>query len=243
MLDAFEAIVVVLSAVGASVVQRVSGFGFGIFIMMILPYLMPSYAEATALSGMLAATMSLVVVVRRFSRVAWRRLLPILLAFMVSSYWAIGVVAVWDPALMRRVFGVVLVGLSVYFFVFSDRVRVRPTLFVQLLMGVLSGVMGGLFAMQGPPAVLYFVASEPDKEDYMVMTQCYFLIGNVFMTLFRGVNGFVTSAVLDGYVCALVGVFVGAWVGRAVFDVVPVSTLRRVVFAFMAISGILAVAG
>ena len=38
----------------ASFIQRVTGFGYGIVFMSFAPYLMPSYAEATALSGALA---------------------------------------------------------------------------------------------------------------------------------------------------------------------------------------------
>lgn len=41
-------------SIGASFVQRSTGFGFGIFIMTMLPALMPSYGEATTLSGLLA---------------------------------------------------------------------------------------------------------------------------------------------------------------------------------------------
>ena len=47
---------VLLLSLVASFVQRVSGFGFGIFIMMFLPYIMPSYNEAVALSGLLSGT-------------------------------------------------------------------------------------------------------------------------------------------------------------------------------------------
>lgn len=51
-----------LLTLGASFVQRATGFGFGIFIMTILPFLMPSYGEATALSGLLAMTQTYFVV-------------------------------------------------------------------------------------------------------------------------------------------------------------------------------------
>ena len=47
-----------LLTIGASFVQRTTGFGFGIFIMTMLPFLMPSYGEATTLSGLLAMTTS-----------------------------------------------------------------------------------------------------------------------------------------------------------------------------------------
>ena len=38
-------------AFASSFLQRVTGFGFGILLMTVLPYLAPSYAEATAISG------------------------------------------------------------------------------------------------------------------------------------------------------------------------------------------------
>lgn len=43
-----------LFVTAASFTQRVTGFGFGIIVMTVLPYLLPSYGEATALSGLLA---------------------------------------------------------------------------------------------------------------------------------------------------------------------------------------------
>jgi len=47
-----------LLSIGASFIQRTTGFGFGIFIMTMLPFLMPTYGEATTLSGLLAITTS-----------------------------------------------------------------------------------------------------------------------------------------------------------------------------------------
>ena len=40
-------ITLVFFTIGAAFVQRTTGFGFGIFIMTVLPWLMPSYGEAT----------------------------------------------------------------------------------------------------------------------------------------------------------------------------------------------------
>ena len=49
-----------LLSIGASFVQRTTGFGFGIFIMTMLPFFLPTYGEATTLSGLLAITTSAV---------------------------------------------------------------------------------------------------------------------------------------------------------------------------------------
>ena len=162
-----------LLSIGASFIQRTTGFGFGIFIMTMLPFLMPSYGEATTLSGLLAITTSAVIVWRLRCYVTWQRLWPILLTFIVVSTVAIFALTRIEDHILRRILGVALILISIYFMLFSQRIKLPTTKRVQVGAGTLSGLMGGFFGMQGPPAVLYFIQSEPTKEHYMAMAQTY----------------------------------------------------------------------
>ncbi|MBR4619364.1 MAG: sulfite exporter TauE/SafE family protein [Salinivirgaceae bacterium] len=233
-------ILLIVFCTGASFVQRVSGFGFGIFIMTMLPHLMPSYGEATTLSGMLSAAQSLYVLVAIYRLIDWKRVIPILLTFLVVSFFAVQYVSMASDTHLKHLLGLILLVMSAYFLIISDKIHLRPTIPIQLSMGTLSGVMGGLFAMQGPPAVLYFVASESDKERYLAQTQVYFFIGNVFMTVYRAQCGFCTPLVGWCWLYALVGVVIGSWIGKKVFDRIPSPALRKVIYAYMAVSGIVA---
>jgi uncharacterized membrane protein YfcA len=226
-------------SLGAAFVQRVSGFGFGIFIMTVLPYLMPSYGEATTLSGMLAAVTSCIIVARHWHYICWRNLLPILSVFLVISYIAIDFLGHTSDAVLHIMLGIALIAVSLWFYIFSDRVRLPATMPVQVSMGTLSGILGGLFGMQGPPAVLYFILSEPSKEHYMAMTQTYFLIGNVMMTFIRAYNGFFTTTVLTDYCFGLGGVVIGTLLGSYVFSRIPNRIFRYVVYAYIAVSGVI----
>ena len=78
-------IYIIILAAGASFIQRTIGFGFGIFIMTVLPFLMPSYAEAVTLSGLLSLTSATVVMIQYIKYVTWKRLLPMTGAFAVFS--------------------------------------------------------------------------------------------------------------------------------------------------------------
>ncbi|MDO4462661.1 MAG: sulfite exporter TauE/SafE family protein [Bacteroidia bacterium] len=231
-------ILLLIASTIASIVQRVSGFGFGIFIMTMLPYIMPTYPEATALSAILAGTLSVMVVVQLWRYINLKHLLPILTAFFVSSWLAIQFLQYIDEKMMQIIFGAVLIILSIYFFVISDRVHVKPYIWVQAILGSVSGVMGGLFNMQGPPAILYFVASEKDKEHYLAITQAYFLVGNMFMTVVRYFKGYLTETVGWGYLYGLAGVFIGFFIGMEIFKRVSTHLLRKLVYGFMAVSGI-----
>ncbi|MCM1178560.1 MAG: sulfite exporter TauE/SafE family protein [Clostridium sp.] len=232
-------ILIFVLSICASFIQRTIGFGFGIFIMTMLPFLMPSYGEATALSGLLALTTSMVTAFRMRRYVSWKRLMPILFSFALISAFAISVLKRSDEHVLRYVLGAVLILSSIYFAFFSSRLKFPSTFSAQIGAGALSGIMGGFFGMQGPPAVLYFIASEPDKDHYIAMTQWYFFLGNLLMTFVRAGNGFVTQSVGTGYLYGLGGVVVGTLSGAYVFRKMTGSILRYLVYAYIGISGII----
>ena len=227
-----------LLSIGASFVQRTTGFGFGIFIMTMLPAIMSSHGEATTLSGILAMTTSLIIVIQKYRFIVWRRLLPILLMFIVVSIGAIFVLKRMKYSILNILLGITLVVVSIYFSFFSKRIKVKTTLPVQITAGTLSGLMGGFFGMQGPPAVLYFVNSEKDKEHYLAVTQTYFLVGNIMMTIARAYNGFFTTAVSMGYIYGITGVVIGNLIGAWVFRHITGSILKYIIYAYIGISGL-----
>ena len=232
-------IYIFLLCIGASFIQRTTGFGFGIFIMTMLPFLLPSYGEATTLSGLLALTTSAAISFRLRRFVSWKRLLPILLTFTAVSAVAVSCLSSMDDSLLRRILGVVLVLASLYFIFLSSRIHIRPTLPFQVTAGAISGVLGGFFGMQGPPAVLYFISSEPDNEHYMAIAQTYFFIGNLAMTLSRAGNGFLTKAVGEGYLWGIAGVLIGTLLGGIVFERIPQRLFKRIIYLYIGISGLL----
>lgn len=233
------ALYIFLLATGASFVQRTTGFGFGIFIMTLLPFIMPSYAEATALSGLLALTTSSVIAFRLRKNVTWNRLIPILVTFIIISAVSICFLARIHDNSLRRVLGVVLLFTGLYFAFFNKKIKIGTTVPWQVGAGTLSGIMGGFFGMQGPPAVLYFISSEPSKECYMAMTQMYFCIGNAMMTIVRACNGFVTADVGKGYAIGLGGLVLGLLLGEWTFKRIPGRIFPYLVYTYFCISGII----
>ena len=117
-----------LLSIGASFVQRTTGFGFGIFIMTMLPAIMPSYGESTTLSGILAMTTSLIVVVQKHKYITWSRLLPILTTFVVVSIGAIFLLKRMEYGILNVLLGITLIITSIYFAFLSKRIKVKQCL-------------------------------------------------------------------------------------------------------------------
>ena len=232
-------IAILLLAAGASFVQRTIGFGFGIFIMTALPFLMPSYAEAVTLSGLLSLTSATVVMIQYIKYVNWRRLLPILAAFAIFSTVAIYLLDRIEGPSMKIILGIMLICLSLYFSFFKNKIQkiIHPTTGWQLGAGSVSGVMGGLFGMQGPPVVLYLIVSEPDRNNYMSMIQTYAVLTNITMVISRAFNGYVTPAVGMTYLYGLGGLVIGVLAGNWAFRRIPSRIFTYMVYAYIGISG------
>lgn len=232
---------IILLATGASFVQRTTGFGFGIFIMTALPFLMPSYAEAVTLSGVLSLTSSTVVMIRYIKYVSWKRLLPILAVFFLTSTLAIFMLEKIEGKTMRMILGAILILVSIYFCFFKEKLQqmIRPTAQWQIGSGTLSGIMGGLFGMQGPPVVLYLINSEEDKNHYMGMIQTYAVLTNVIMLTVRVCNGFFTPAVGTAYLYSLGGLAIGVLAGNLAFRLLSNRIFTYIVYAYIGVSGMI----
>ncbi len=200
---------------------------------------MPSYGEATALSGILAVLTALIPAIKKRKSLPIQKLWLILLTFIIVSFFAVIGVTKIDSRSLKHVLGAILILVSIWFFFFSGKVHVKPNKMTQISMGTLSGAMGGLFAMQGPPAVIYFIGCTDDKDEYIALTQWYFLIGNIMMTLFRGSNGLVTSDVLKACPFAMIGVIFGVYIGSHVFNKINGKTLKKIVYGYMAVAGLI----
>lgn len=236
-----QIIYIILLAAGASFIQRTIGFGFGIFIMTALPFLMPSYGEAVTLSGLLSLTSATIVMVKYLKFVTWKRLLPIVASFIIFSTIAICLLDKIEGQAMGRILGITLILISLYFSFFKARLQklIRPTKGWQYGTGAASGIMGGLFAMHGPPVVLYLIVSEPDKDHYMGMIQTYAVVTNITMLAVRAFNGYVTPAVGSSYIYSLIGLAIGVIAGNWAFKHIPNRLFTYIVYAYIGVSGLI----
>ena len=231
--------IVILVATVGSTIQRVTGFGFGIFAMLFLTRIITVYGEANALSGLLSFTSTLIVALSHAKKVDWKNLLFPCIGFAVISVPSILLMKKLDNRVLLIMLGVALILLSGYMFFFSSKIKIKPSPFTGLAAGGFSGILGGIFSMGGPPVVIYFMQSEGDDKDrYLATIQMYFLLSNVYGTTVKAINGFITRDVLILAAFGTVGMITGIFIGKLIFKKLRVDILRRVVYCFMAVAGV-----
>ena len=226
----------------ASFIQRVSGFGFGIFVMMFFPFILPSYGESITLSGLLAGTTALLIALRNIKYIRWDVMWVIVLFNVAVSWIAIEYMASIGNETLKRCLGVMLVLISLYFMFCDGKIKMLlASRTAQAVVGAISGFMGGVFAMPGPPVVLYAIGAISDKRQYIATLQAFSVAFNVFYTLFRARVGFFTESTLDYWCVGLLGLVAGAWLGSRCFEYISRDTLKRIVYIMMMVSGFAAI--
>ena len=232
------AAVVFLTPIIAGLIQTVTGFGSGIFMMVFFPMLFPILGASAISSAIsLAGTCTLSWHYRK--KCQWKlTLIPALVYILVSS-GAILLAPYLPTDLLKKVFGVFLMLLSVYFLVFSSKLKIKATLMSATVCGTLAGILGGLFGIGGPPMVIFFLAALDDKEEYLGTIQFHFFVTGVYMLFFRIYKGIFTMDMIPYVILGMAGMMIGKKIGTKIVDRINADTMKKLVYAFLGVSGFL----
>ena len=230
--------VVFMAAMGAGVVQSLTGFGAGIVMMLFFPMLLP-VLNASALSGAIGLMLSIGMAWQYRKKINVRLLVIPAVFYAVISALAISFADLMDTTLLLRVFGVFLILLSAYFLIFAGKIRVKATVGTAAVCASLSGVVGGLFGIGGPPMVVYYLSALDDKEAYLGTIQAFFCFTNIYTLIVRLIKGLYTAELIPPTVCGVVAILLGQLIGGRIQSKINGDTMRKLVYAFLGVTGVI----
>lgn len=238
-IDIIKLILIAVVGMGGGFVQRVSGFGLGIFVMLFLPYLTPKIAIAVTISTLFSCGTSTYNAVKYIKKVNFKLILPVLISAMVVLPVAIRFSAVMPKRVFEYILGAVLILLSIYFLFFNQKIKMGKSVKNGIISGFLGGALNGLFSTGGPPVVLYLSQVASDNTEYFAGIQFYFAVANIFAVILRAINGLVTIESLIMAVIGFIGCIAGDMIGNLVFDRLDGKKLKQIIYIAMIVSGIL----
>lgn len=229
----------VLVGFGAGFVQRVSGFGLGIFAMIFLPSFMPSVAAAASVSCLFSSGTSTYNSIKYRKNISFKAVTPMLLSALVTIPVAVYFASKIEHGLFKILIGVILILLSVFLLFLGNRIKVKTNIKNGVISGSTSGVLSGLFSTGGPPAVIYLSNALKEKLVYFSTIQFYFCVTNIYATVTRAINGILTLRILLYSAVGFIGCMLGNFVGKLVFDKIDGEKLSKIICIGMILSGII----
>ncbi len=233
---------VALIILTGSCIQSALGFGCTMITMGLLP-LMMDYSKAMGLSIVMVSISTLFISIRYRDFIRWDVMLP----FVIPTAVICGIVnllsAKVSSNVMYLLLGFMFVAVAVFFFVFSDKIRINPTPLSGALLGVICGVCYGLFASGGPTAALYLLPATENKKEYLATIQAFLCINNFVILFISLLLGRLGTGDLPLVGAGVVGLAAGTYLGLLIHDKIPADAFGKVIYAFVGIGGLWIILG
>jgi uncharacterized protein len=217
------AVVVVLAFGVGCFFQTIAGFGSALIIMPILT-LFIGPQPATTVMALASALVTVTILYQNRRGLRWGE------AARLLSGSAIGIpIGVWalkrlPGAYVVAFLGLVLVAYSIYTIV-SQRKSAAPAIeraprsltlrdkIITWFVGFSAGLLGGAYATDGPPLVVYGAIKKWPKESFRSILQACFLVDGIVILACLGAGGLITREVVTFSIYAIPGMLMGLVLG------------------------------
>ena len=238
-LDAPTLAVVVVAFLAGGVVKGILGIGLPLVIVPSLAIVMPT-PQAVAL--MVAPTMvvnvwqawqggAVVADARRF----WPLMVPMVVATVIGAQFLTRI----DPVSSARILGAIVILFSaVQIFPLRLRIPDGSERWAGPVAGLVSGIVGGVSNLFGPPVVMYVLALGLDKERFVGTLGLLFAVGSAPLYLSLAANGVLTADGMLASAAATVPALAAVAVGQRLRAHISQLAFARLLIATLFVMGI-----
>ncbi|MGD8401714.1 MAG: sulfite exporter TauE/SafE family protein [Bacillota bacterium] len=228
-----------ITVFAGSVIQGAVSFGYAMFLMALLPYLMP-VKTAVVLSAISSFFISGTVCWRFRKRIDFRAILIPLLTALAFIPPGVYLLSVANDRIFRKILGIIIATLSILFMSAARRkIRIQPTLINKLICGAASGILAGMFGVGGPPLVFYLLAAIEDNIAYKASLEVAFVTLGVGMVFSHGLLGNFAPHLAVYIGLSGLATIGGTLLGLKLFQRLDRERLQRFVYFMMLILGAL----
>ena len=230
-------LIVMLIILAGSCVQSALGFGTTMITMGFLPLIM-DYSKAMGLSIVMVSISTLYVSLKYRESIQWAVMLPFLIPTAIITGIVNFLSAKVGSDVMYLLLGIMFVAVSIFFFVFSDKIHITPNPLSGTILGVICGICYGLFASGGPTAALYLLPATKSKKEYLATIQAFLCVNNLVVLAISLLLGRLNMGDLPMVGAGIIAMLAGTLLGLVIHNRIPASVFGKVIYAFVGIGGV-----
>lgn len=219
----------------SSFIQSITGFGFAVVGTPLLLFFMePKQVVSLMVFG--ALLLNLMVIYKTRGRSDPKVIWPMFLASLLGIIPGVYVLKVIDGSTLKLCIGILI--LLVSFFMASNYVvKIKREKLATIVVGIVSGFMGGATSLSGPPVALFLMNQQQDKEAFRANLVRYFCLGNIATLIVMYFMETMDIHVLRQGIYAVPGVLLGVWLGEKAFTKVSPQVFRWITLAVIFFCG------
>ncbi|MEK4563827.1 sulfite exporter TauE/SafE family protein [Alkalihalobacillus sp. FSL R5-0424] len=214
--------------------QSISGIGTGLVVVSVLPLFM-TVKDTTLIILTILIFGGMTAVIKYYKYIEWKKIAEFLIYviigrliafFILSNYGEIDAIKVWLGGFL---FIVALYQLLLPRFSKKETtIRKSPKRWISFILGILAGIVGGMFGIGGIFIATFFIMLYPNQRfSYIVSIQVSAIISSIFSISLHAVNGDIEASLLPFLIVGIVAVILGTLVGFKSLDKAKPKAIKR----------------
>lgn len=226
----------------AEAVYVLLGFGAGLIAVGTLALFMPELRDVVVLLLLVNLPAELYVAWTARYQIAWRGVLLVFAGIALGIPLGTWLLSAADLSLLLTLLGAVLVAVGSLFLLSPTRRPRQLAGWTAPPVGLLSGVLTGLFGTGGPPLIFYYQLHDLPKAAFRGTLMTLFLLMTAIRVPSYAAFGLITVPRLWSSLAVLPAVLLGAWFGNRVHLRLDETTFRRLVSVALVVVGLVLLA-
>lgn len=222
----------------ASVIQGISGFAFGMVVLMVFPYLF-GYTKSLVLASLMAAVLVCYNAYLYRKSINWQWVPWWVGVFLVTDLLSVMVLKqVGDNPIWYKLMGVIFILMALYLLWGQKVLHVKANKKSLLLLGGGSGLIMGAFGVGGPLMAAFFLEATKDKDEYLGTTQITCVITMALDIILRVLNGMFTADLVGYTLLGAVFMVAGLLIARRLVRHMDALTMRHFICLVVLVDGV-----
>ncbi|MGE3148033.1 MAG: sulfite exporter TauE/SafE family protein [Pseudorhodoplanes sp.] len=225
------------AAMLSGLVRGFAGFGSA---LIYIPLMSTIYDPKIAVMSFLPTDLltGTVYAVRLRQLVSWREVLPMAVAAAITIQFGALLLEYADPTTLRwTITGMVAFALPLL--ISGWRYQVRPSMALNIGVGLFSGLIGGAVQIAGPPILLYWLGSMHPSSVVRASIMAFFTIFTIVSIITYVAHGLMTFESIAICVFLVPMYIIAMWIGAYLYKRASEQTYRRIAYVIIAVSAII----
>ncbi|NLB89125.1 MAG: sulfite exporter TauE/SafE family protein [Syntrophomonadaceae bacterium] len=230
-MDLLAFIVIVLVA---STLQAATGFGFAImaipfFLLLFEPY------DAIQLNIILSLIICITMVYKIRHDIDKGMLFRLTLGSLIGVFPGLMMLTFFNEQTLKIFVSIILlisVGLLI------SQVKLKQSIFKEIIVGAVSGLLTSSIGMGGPPLMIYFLGAKTDKATLHATTIAYFIFVSAVSFLLQFWKYSISSNVWVLTLWAIPVLLIGMLIGQWIFARLDQQLFRKIIYILLIASSL-----
>jgi uncharacterized membrane protein YfcA len=215
------------------------GFGLGLFSIGLLAMFIEPVTNIIVLLLFIALPAEIYVVYKSWKIISWRGIIIIACGVAVGVILGTIILKYGKPHFVLTILASFLILAGIILLIAQTEVKIHWPSWCAPFIGVLSGLLSGMFGTGGPPLVFYYQLSGIDKHAFRGHLMTLFLLMALVRYPSYALSGLITETRFISAVYVFPAILMGIWLGNRIHIQISEKAFRKLVSFSLIVIGMI----